>query len=92
MGLPQLLKDIRACTHCADDLPCAPRPVLQIGGSAHLRIISQAPGRRENETGIPWDDKIQPTFTPMARPHTGALLRRTKSRNYPYWVLLSGKG
>ncbi len=57
MTLPQLLRDIRACTHCADDLPCAPRPVLQIHGSARLRIISQAPGRHANETGIPWDDK-----------------------------------
>jgi hypothetical protein len=27
--LPQLLKTIRACTHCADALPCSPRPVVQ---------------------------------------------------------------
>jgi uracil-DNA glycosylase len=54
--LPQLLGDIRACTHCADALPCGPRPVLQAYGSARLRIIGQAPGRKVHETGIPWDD------------------------------------
>lgn len=57
MTLPQLLNDIRACTHCALELPCAPRPVLQAHSSARLRIIGQAPGRKVHETGIPWDDK-----------------------------------
>lgn len=57
MTLPQLLNDIRACTHCAGHLPFAPRPVLQVHSSARLRIIGQAPGSKVNETGIPWDDK-----------------------------------
>ena len=57
MTLFRLLDDIRACTHCAKDLPCAPRPVLQTHSSARLRIIGQAPGRKVHETGIPWDDK-----------------------------------
>lgn len=57
MTLPRLLNDIRACTHCAGDLPCAPRPVLQVHASARLRIIGQAPGRKVHETGIPWNDK-----------------------------------
>jgi uracil-DNA glycosylase len=25
-------------------------------GSARLRIVGQAPGRKVHETGIPWDD------------------------------------
>jgi uracil-DNA glycosylase len=54
--LPQLLRNIRACTHCADALPCRPRPVLQAHGSARLCIVGQAPGRRVHETGIPWND------------------------------------
>ena len=54
--LPQLLKDIRACTLCADNLPCGPRPVLQAHRSARLCIVGQAPGRKVHETGIPWDD------------------------------------
>jgi uracil-DNA glycosylase len=54
--LPRLLRDIRACTHCADALPGGPRPVLQAHASARLRIIGQAPGRKVHETGIPWND------------------------------------
>ena len=57
MTLFRLLNDIHACTYCAKDLPCAPRPVLQAHSSARLRIIGQAPGRKVHETGIPWDDK-----------------------------------
>src|SRR5665213_3627985 len=53
----QLLRNICACTHCADALPCGPRPVLQAHSSARLRIVGQAPGRKVHETGIPWDDK-----------------------------------
>ncbi|HVI99916.1 MAG TPA: uracil-DNA glycosylase family protein [Sphingomonas sp.] len=54
--LAQLLDDIRACRYCAAHLPDGPRPVLQAGRSARLRIIGQAPGRKVHETGIPWDD------------------------------------
>lgn len=54
--LPQLLSNIRACNHCADALPCGPRPVVQAHKSARLRIVGQAPGRKVHETGIPWND------------------------------------
>ena len=54
--LPELLRNIRACTHCADALPCGPRPVLQAHRSARLRIVGQAPGRKVHDTGIPWND------------------------------------
>lgn len=54
--LPQLLVNIRACTHCVDALPCGPRPVLQAHRSARLCIVGQAPGRKAHETGIPWND------------------------------------
>lgn len=54
--LPQLLRNIRACTHCADVLPCGPRPVLQAHRAARLRIVGQAPGRKVHESGIPWND------------------------------------
>ncbi|HEX7915074.1 uracil-DNA glycosylase family protein [Rudaea sp.] len=54
--LPQLLEEIRACRHCAADLPCGPRPVLQAGRSARLCIVGQAPGRKVHESGIPWGD------------------------------------
>jgi uracil-DNA glycosylase len=54
--LPDLLRNIRACTYCADALPCGPRPILQAHRSARLCIIGQAPSRKVHETGIPWND------------------------------------
>lgn len=54
--LAQMLEDIRACRHCAESLPCGPRPVVQAAQSARLCIIGQAPGRTVHETGIPWND------------------------------------
>lgn len=54
--LPELIRNIRACTHCAKALPCGPRPVLQAHKAARLRIVGQAPGRKVHETGIPWND------------------------------------
>ncbi len=54
--LGELLTAISACTVCADSLPEGPRPVVQVGGSARIVVIGQAPGRRVHESGIPWDD------------------------------------
>ena len=54
--LDALLTEIRACRVCAEHLPLGPRPVVQAGAGARLRIIGQAPGRRVHESGVPWDD------------------------------------
>lgn len=54
--LAALLADVRACTVCAADLPAGPRPVVQVGRSARIVIVGQAPGRRVHESGVPWDD------------------------------------
>jgi uracil-DNA glycosylase len=55
-NLTDLLQDIRRCRVCADHLPLGPRPVVQIGPTARLCIIGQAPGTRVHDTGIPWND------------------------------------
>lgn len=56
VDLKRLLDEVRACTHCRHVLPHGVRPVLQAGAGARLRLISQAPGRKVHETGIPWND------------------------------------
>ncbi len=56
MDLTGLLRDVRGCTVCAEHLPAGPRPVVQVGASARIVIIGQAPGRRVHESGVPWDD------------------------------------
>jgi len=54
--LPALLREIRACTLCAEHLPEGPRPVLQAGRGARILIVGQAPGRRVHASGLPFDD------------------------------------
>ena len=56
MSLPDLLREIRACTLCSKHLPLGPRPVLRASASARLLIVGQAPGMRVHESGIPWND------------------------------------
>jgi len=55
-SLPALLREIRACDRCAEDLPAGPRPVLQASASARMLIVGQAPGRRVHASGLPFDD------------------------------------
>jgi len=51
-----LLTQIRACRICEAYLPLGPRPVLQASATSRLLIVSQAPGRKVHESGIPFDD------------------------------------
>ncbi len=54
--LDRVLRAARACRVCAAELPLGPRPVLRARATARLLIVSQAPGTRVHETGIPFDD------------------------------------
>jgi uracil-DNA glycosylase len=51
-----LVNDVRACTICASHLPCDPRPVIQIHPESRILIAGQAPGRKVQESGVPFDD------------------------------------
>ncbi|MGH8124740.1 MAG: uracil-DNA glycosylase family protein [Rhodanobacteraceae bacterium] len=52
-----LMARIRACRVCEQYLPHGCRPVLQAHPDARLLIVSQAPGRKVHDTGIPFNDK-----------------------------------
>ena len=54
--LESLLTEIRACRICEAHLPLGPRPVLQASTTSRLLIVSQAPGRKVHDTGIPFND------------------------------------
>jgi uracil-DNA glycosylase family 4 len=56
LSLDALLKRVRACTACIEDLPMGPRPLLQASAGATVLIIGQAPGPRAHQTGIPFSD------------------------------------
>ncbi|MGE8219918.1 MAG: uracil-DNA glycosylase family protein [Stenotrophomonas acidaminiphila] len=51
-----LMARIRACRLCQAQLPPGCRPVLQASPGARLLIVSQAPGRKVHESGIPFND------------------------------------
>ena len=55
-AMNRLLAEIRACRLCEAHLPLGPRPVLQASATSRLLIVSQAPGRKVHETGIPFND------------------------------------
>lgn len=55
-SLTHLLNEIRACRICEAQLPLGPRPVVQVAATSRLLIVSQAPGRKVHETGIPFND------------------------------------
>ncbi|MCD7059373.1 uracil-DNA glycosylase family protein [Pelagibacterium xiamenense] len=56
-GLQALHDEIRGCAICAAELPLGPRPVVQVGNTAKVLIIGQAPGRKVHESGVPWNDQ-----------------------------------
>jgi len=51
-----LAADIRSCTLCRAHLPLGPRPVFAGSATARLLIISQAPGTRAHQSGVPFSD------------------------------------
>jgi uracil-DNA glycosylase len=55
-ALDALAAEARGCTICAAHLPLGPRPTFRVSPTAKLLIISQAPGTKVHETGIPWND------------------------------------
>lgn len=55
-SMAALLAEIRSCRICEAHLPLGPRPVLQASAASRLLIVSQAPGRRVHESGVPFDD------------------------------------
>ena len=59
-AIETLAARIAACRLCRDaaekPLPQEPRPVAVLSADARVLIAGQAPGRRVNESGIPFDD------------------------------------
>ena len=56
MSLKRILREVRGCRICEAELPLGPRPVVQLGSTARLLIIGQAPGNKVHQSGIPWND------------------------------------
>ncbi len=55
--MESLLKEIRACKICHDDLELGANPVLSATPQSRFIIIGQAPGTVVHRSGVPWEDK-----------------------------------
>jgi uracil-DNA glycosylase len=55
--LARTLAEVRLCRLCAAELPLGPRPVLRISPQTRLLLVSQAPGTKVHESGLPFDDR-----------------------------------
>lgn len=56
MAFSSLISSVAACRLCAGNIPEPIRPVLQVGSSARVLIAGQAPGRKVQASGVPFDD------------------------------------
>jgi uracil-DNA glycosylase len=56
MALDILLTAVRDCRLCAGTIPEPVLPVLQAHRSARILIAGQAPGRKVQASGVPFDD------------------------------------
>ncbi len=55
-SLNSLVKQVRACELCANDLKDGVRPVLQVHARSKILIAGQAPGSKVHASGVPFDD------------------------------------
>ena len=55
--LAAAVREAKACRLCAAYLPLGPRPVLLVRPTTRLLIVSQAPGTKVHETGLPFNDR-----------------------------------
>lgn len=55
-ALENLVREIKDCRVCEKHLPLGPRPVFTHDPRAKVLIISQAPGTKVHEAGIPFHD------------------------------------
>lgn len=55
--LRRTLERVRSCEHCIEHLPHGARPIVQVGESAKILIVGQAPGVKVHATGVAFDDQ-----------------------------------
>lgn len=52
-----LLTQIRACQHCAAELPLGAKPIVSFSSHSKIVLVSQAPGLQAHEKGVPYQDQ-----------------------------------
>ncbi|WP_299787993.1 uracil-DNA glycosylase family protein [uncultured Shewanella sp.] len=55
-SLNELIQQISACQKCRAELPCPPKPIIQLDANAKILIAGQAPGQKAHDQGMPFQD------------------------------------
>ncbi len=90
--LDDLLKEVRACRICENELPLGPRPVLRASRSARILIIGQAPGTKVHASGIPWNDPSGDRLRDWMRISPAVFYDEKKIAIIPMGFCYPGKG
>lgn len=56
INFTELMQNVRQCTLCQNNLPLPAKPILQASAKAKILIAGQAPGRKAQDSGVPFDD------------------------------------
>ena len=87
-----LIKEIKQCEVCKENLPLGPRPVVAASESSSILIIGQAPGFKVHKTGIPWDDPSGERLRDWMGIDTNTFYDSSKIALVPMGFCYPGKG
>ena len=88
-ALDEAVAAARACRICAAELPLGPRPVLLVRATSRLLIVSQAPGTRVHETGLPFNDRSGDRLRGWLGIDRDTFYDHPESRHHAGWPVLS---
>jgi uracil-DNA glycosylase len=91
-SMDDLLREIRNCKVCEKHLPNPPRPILRASGNARILIVGQSPGRKVQESGVPWDDLSGDTLREWLGLTDADFYDETKVAIMPTGFCYPGKG
>ena len=91
-SLDLLLKEIRGCTLCENDLVDGVRPVIRANASARILVAGQAPGSKVHATGIPFDDPSGDRLRDWMGVDSGIFYDEQKVALVPMGFCYPGKG
>ncbi len=90
--LEKLLKEVRSCRTCEDELPLGPNPILRAKRSAKILVIGQAPGTKVHASGVPWDDASGKRLRDWMRIDEEIFYNQAKIAIMPMGFCYPGKG
>lgn len=87
-----VIERAKNCQLCRDELPCAPKPIIQATAQADIVIIGQAPGLRAHQTNQPFNDLSGDRLRSWLNLDRGTFYDASKIALLPMGFCYPGKG